>query len=421
MADQALSSATNFGVTIAVARAVSPPEFGAFAVVYALSFALLQLSRAMGTEPLVVRFSGAPDRERRTATESAAGAAVAVAVPGGAMTACAALAFDGALRSALLALAAVLPGLLLQDAWRFGFFAMGRPARAAANDLVWALAQVAAVGAVLAGGWTTAGAFVLAWGGAATLAAAFGFAQTGLRPRPGRLRAWLRQHSDLVPRYVGEFAVFRSSAQLTLYLVGAVAGLAALGSLRAAQVLLGPLNVVYLGATAFAVPEAARAGVTSPGRLGRLALQVSGTLTVISLAWGVCLLLLPDDVGRALLGAMWPLARPLLVPVLIGAIASAATVGPWVALRALGAASASLRARSTVAAINAVGGVSGALLGGAPGAAYGLAAGSLASVAVWWQQHAKAKASLRVAPDGAVPAAPSLHSAPNLVREVEAT
>ena len=33
-----------------------------------------------------------------------------------------------------------LPGLLLQDSWRFAFFALGRGSQAFLNDLVWAVA-----------------------------------------------------------------------------------------------------------------------------------------------------------------------------------------------------------------------------------------------------------------------------------------
>ena len=49
-----------------------------------------------------------------------------------------------------LAFALVQPGILIQDSWRFVFFADGRPEMAAANDVVWAKMRSLSDGAKLA-------------------------------------------------------------------------------------------------------------------------------------------------------------------------------------------------------------------------------------------------------------------------------
>jgi hypothetical protein len=98
----------------------------------------------------------------------------------------------GSVGAALLGLAATFPGLLLQDAWRFAFFAAGRGRDAFLNDVAWAIFLVPAFAlAGLAG--ASLFAITLAWvsmGLAASAAAAVGIAQARLPPRrdcrPGR-------------------------------------------------------------------------------------------------------------------------------------------------------------------------------------------------------------------------------------------
>ena len=63
----------------------------------------------------------------------------------------AALVLGGPVGRALLALAVCLPGLLVQDCWRFAFMARGTPRSALLNDGVWAMALVPLLGAVIAG------------------------------------------------------------------------------------------------------------------------------------------------------------------------------------------------------------------------------------------------------------------------------
>ena len=62
------------------------------------------------------------------------------------------------------------------------------------------------------------------------------------------------------------------SNQLRFYGVGLVAGLAAVGTLRAGQLLFGPVQMVFLGSGLIAVPEGARALAVSLERLRRASL-----------------------------------------------------------------------------------------------------------------------------------------------------
>jgi hypothetical protein len=294
------------------------------------------------------------------------------------------LASDGPLRLAFLALAIVLPGLIVQDAWRFAFFAHGRGRTAFLNDLLWAIAQL--IGLVVAFGSGAGSVFlaVIAWGGAASLAAVFGAAQVRLIPRPMAARRWSREHRDLLPPYIGEVAAYILAGQLMLYAVGLVAGLAVVGALRAAATLLGPLNVVVQGFYLVAVPEAVRVLRTSAGRFTRLCVVAALALAAAAVAWTAILVLLPESLGQALMGSVWDPAHAILFTWGLAFAAINLGTGASIGLRALAAAPRSLRAAVVTSIIGFTGAVVGARLAGAEGAGWGFLIGQTIGAGVWW-------------------------------------
>lgn len=383
--DQALSSLTNFALTLLIARSLAPREFGVFTIVYSVAFLFVQLSRALASEPLVVRHSNSLPQAWRRATKQSTGAAVSIGLIGGFGCLVAAPFFHGLTRSVVLALGVVLPGLLLQDTWRFAFFAQARPWRAAANDLIWALVQFGALAWLLRGPNPSAASFVLAWGGGATFAAILGAGQAKLMPNPLLAVSWLREQSSLAPRFAAEFLVTRGAAQLTFCIVGVIGGLAAVASLRASQILLSPLNILFLGVVGVAVPEGVRLLPGSKAFFLRGVRVLSALLAALSLAWGVVLLLLPPNAGRHLLGGNWDGAHSLLPPMIVLFMAWAVSLGPSVGLRALAEASTSLRTRLVSAPLHVAAGTIGVALGGAFGAATGLAISSCIAASISWR------------------------------------
>jgi O-antigen/teichoic acid export membrane protein len=393
LADQALSSTTNFGITILIARSFSPSALGSFALAYAYYIALLQLSRCFTSEPLMVRFSGSRRDAWHGATLHAASTAVTLGCLGTVVGLAVAGLTDGALRSSFLVVSAFLPLLLLQDLWRFGFFAAGRPRAAAANDAVWVVAMAILVLVAHAAGSPTLTWLVFAWAFSGAIAGVFGAFQVHRRPRAGHVRGWIATHRDLGIRFAGEYLVYSAAVQATLYIVGAVAGVAAVGSIRAAQTLVGPVSLVFLGVSFGAVPEGVRIAARSPGRLPRFVSTLSLCLAGVSLIWGAFLLAIPDGLGEAILGDSWRSARNLMVPIVVAVIAEGLNVGPWVGLRALAAAGRSLRGRAMIAAVTMVAGGVGSATMGAWGAAAGFAAGSVVATGVWTWQFLAANAA----------------------------
>jgi hypothetical protein len=96
------------------------------------------------------------------------------------------------------------------------------------------------------------------------------------------------------------------------------------------------------------------------------------------------MLVLPGRFGSQLLGTSWEPARQLLVPMTLTAANTGLSTAAITGLRALGAASTSLRARLIASGASMTGGLLGAAMGGAPGAAWGVAAGTAIGAATWW-------------------------------------
>jgi len=134
VADQAVSSLTNFAVNIYIARYLGAVQYGAFSLAFVTYGFALQASRGLATDPLLVRFSATDVPTWRRAVANCTGTATAVGMATGACVLAAAALLSGVTRQAFLALGLTLPGLLLQDSWRFAFFALGRGSLAFLND-----------------------------------------------------------------------------------------------------------------------------------------------------------------------------------------------------------------------------------------------------------------------------------------------
>jgi O-antigen/teichoic acid export membrane protein len=387
-ADQVISSLSNFALSVLVARQVSATEYGAFALSFALYGYLVMVSRLLVSQPLMVRFSGVERTEFVRAARQSTGAAVAVALVPAAAMALAGVTAGGTVGPTLVATAVLLPGLLLQDAWRMVFFACGRPRVAAANDAAWGVVQLALVLAVSATGRGSAVGYLVAWGLAAWVAAALGAVQAGFAPAPRSARRWLAAHWDLSRYFVSELVAINGATQLMLVLVAAIGGLAVAGTLRGAQVLTGPVTLLTLSGMAFAIPELARRPWIVGRRLLRAGAGISAAVVAPTAVWGVVLLLLPDDLGRQLLGDTWAGVESILVPTVLAMVVSVASLGPTCGVYAAKRPRVLFPLQLLAAPAFLVGGVAGVLLGGAFGAAVGIALAFAFNAGVAWIRFA---------------------------------
>lgn len=385
LGDQAVSSLSNFAVGVIVARTLGITDFGIFSLAWVTYGLVLNVSRGLVTDPLVVRFSGVPTATWRAAVSRSSGCALLVGACAGTLAVVVGSLLGGGAGMAFAALGLVLPGLLLQDSWRFAFFAAGQGHKAFINDLVWAVALAPAL--IIAAEFGTVFAFVVAWGASGALAAATGCVQVRMLPAMSASIGWLRRQRDLGPRYMIENVSNSGASQLRMYGVGAIAGLTAVGALRGAELLLGPFLALLMGLSLVAVPEAARMLRGAAHRLPRFCLLLAGGQAGAALAWGMALLLLvPGSAGRLVLGSVWEPASALILPVTLSVAGAGWVAGATTGLRALGAARRSMRTQLLTSAGYLAGGLIGAALAGASGAAWGSAIAMWLGVAWWWVQ-----------------------------------
>ncbi|MFF2149289.1 hypothetical protein [Kitasatospora sp. NPDC058190] len=384
LADQAASSMTNFAVGIYVARELGVTAFGVFSLAWLTYGVVLNVARGLATDPLVVRFSGVPDAPWRAAAARSTGAALGVGTTLGAVCLLVGLGLGGSVGPAFACLGVALPALLLQDAWRFAFFAAGTGKKAFANDLVQGVMLVPAM--VVAARVGTVAAFLLAWGASAAVAAGYGCLQSGLRPRVTRARGWLREQRDLGSRYLVENVSLSGASQLRAYGLGAIAGVGAVGAARGAELLLGPFLALLMGLSLVTVAEAARVLRQAPQRLGRFCFLLGGGQAGAALLWGSALLLMPDRLGELVLGDVWHSASQLIVPATLGVAGAGLGSGAAAGLRALAAARRSLRCQLFASACYLGGGLGGAAAAGTAGSAWGVATATACGSAVWWLQ-----------------------------------
>ena len=387
VADQAVSSLTNFAVNIYIIRRLGVAQYGAFALAYVTYGFVLQASRGLATDPLLVRFSNTDLPSWRHAVSSSTGTATVTGVVGGVLALVTAAFLDGPTRMAFLALGITLPVLMLQDSWRFAFFALGRGSQALLNDTVWAVGLVIALIYLRYAGLANVFWYVFAWGAAAGAGAAFGVLQTRVIPRVSRARDWLSRQRDLGTRYLVEGTSYGVAGQLRIYGIGLILGLVAVGYIQAASTLMGPFQVVLFGMGLAALPEAVRILHRSPRHLMIFCVICSVGLMLVALAWGITLMIvLPRGLGEWLLGPVWRPAYTLILPTTLFMMAGCVSAGASTYMHALGAARRSLSAALFTSIAFFIGSLLGALAAGAVGAVLGAAAATfLGSLVYWWQ------------------------------------
>jgi hypothetical protein len=203
-----------------------------------------------------------------------------------------------------------------------------------------------------------------------------------VRGARAELRPYLRR-GHLGQRFVVEFAVGNGSSQLAVLGLGAFATPLAVGALRGATTLFGPMNVLFNSANAFGPPVVGRAS----GKRGvvRLTLLMGAVLAVLGAGWAAVLYPLPDRLGRELLGDTWPAAAALLPA--SGAQYAVMGLGTCalLTLRVLEPkATLSLQVVFSLLSVALL--LGGYAVWGVAGAAWGLAAGSaLKATAAWWR------------------------------------
>jgi len=257
--DQAVSSASNFGTGVIVARVAGAVEFGQFMLVFMIWVVALGTHRALVSEPMVIT---SPDVGNRSVPVAhgvgaevllAAAMSVVVAVAG-----LAALAAGASYGGPLLALAPWFVPLIVQDYWRAMVFQLRRPGLALANDLVFAGVQVLAVVACVATGRRSVEWIIAAWGVGASAGALLGFRWFPGISRPVEGLRLLRRLWPTSRWLAADFSTGFASDQAYLVFAAVLLSQTDYGGFRAAVSLTGPVVVILLAGGNIGLPDAAR-------------------------------------------------------------------------------------------------------------------------------------------------------------------
>jgi O-antigen/teichoic acid export membrane protein len=380
--DQAVSSGTNFLLTILVARSVSASEFGAFAVGISVYLVCLSLGRSSVSETVVLSLGRAQGLLPKEIASGLRATLILAAVAAGLVAGIAALLPDRDAALILVVLAMGLPGLLVQDYRRIVFIALGQPRRAFVSDSVWAVLQIGGILGATAVGVRSPEVLLGIW-------AASGLVSGLLWPSTTRgwLReqgvTWLRSRRAVALPLAGEGMLFQLGNQTSVFLLGLLAGLAQAGGYRGAQSLFGPVIVLMLGLRTTMLPELMRISRTAPDRALRLANRLTLGAALAATLWGLALLAVPDSLGRQILGDTWGIAGTLIWLVTIEKAFNAIGWGAILRLRVLIKPRVSFLLRVTSTVANVLVACIGAPLGGAHGVAIGSAVVSPPLALAW--------------------------------------
>ncbi|GAA4807467.1 hypothetical protein GCM10023200_51370 [Actinomycetospora chlora] len=294
VADQLLSSGTNFLTAFVASWALAPTEFATFVVSYAVVTVVLALGRAVIGEVLLAYLPTVPAAERPAIVRSSTGAALVLGIAGSAVC-LAGGAIGHHTLSGLLWLAPWVPVALMQDARRFVFLSQGTPGRALAADGAWAGAQVVVLGLLafgvpgVSGTGFSVGGLATSWGVGALAGLLVAAAVGGGSLRPCCPRAWARRTRSLSGWFVLTSVLGQCEIYAVLVLAGILLAPADAAGLRAVQLLVfQPTATVAAALLVLVTPlvagAVARRDVDAARHARRLAFLGAGALAVAVLA-----------------------------------------------------------------------------------------------------------------------------------------
>lgn len=288
--DQGVSSGTNFLLAALVARLLDFGGLGAYGLTLTVWFAVLGIHRAIVAEPIVIGTrSGHPDEavlQRGFSAEVVLGLVLGLVVAAGSVVAL--LLDKPVIARTLVVLALVLVPLLLQDLWRFMAFFEGRPDRALANDVVFAVVQISLTVLLIASGHKSTPLFVAAWGVGAAAGAVYGFRQFRVRPR--LVSGWrqIGEHWGFSRWMLADFGTSFTMDNVYPLMVLALLGEYQFGVLQGVIRLMGPAAVILQSGGNLGVPGASRAlrerGVAGLDRFARKLTVGIGACMVVYVA-----------------------------------------------------------------------------------------------------------------------------------------
>ncbi|MBD0863955.1 hypothetical protein IA539_22550 [Gordonia sp. zg691] len=372
---QVCSNASNFLLTMAVARAMSTDAVGVYAVIMSVVGIVVGLVRAFTGEPVSFGERAVADMDTRDRALRAVACSLVLGVI--AVLVVAPLMFIALpdYKDAIILFAVFTPFAVAQDCLRFVLVADGRLSRALASEAAWLLTQ--AVFLVLLIAVDSLWSMMCAWGLGAVAAFLIGLRGYGFRLPFETVRPWFRLLRRPGGFYMLDYIVAGGLTQISILIVGAVSGLDAAGVVRVALLLLTPASVLFVGLIFALGPVCARAaGNGNIKRLKVVPFALAGIVFSVIVAYLLIVQVVPDSWMSAIGGASTDAALHILPLAAVALALNSASVGPGLSLRAIGHVSKSSVVKLVAAPFTLLAVAIGSLVGGAGGSQVGLAIGT---------------------------------------------
>lgn len=368
--DQALSSASNFVVSLLVARTLGLAQFGYFALGMSIWVVIVALYRMTVLHPVIIDLGAGS-----CSPTLARGRALRIGLMLGALMAALfgglALALDGGIVGVFAGLAVAITPVLLFEGLRAISLSLSESWRAVASDSLWMLIALCGLTIMVLAHTLTLWSAVVAWGLGAGI---------GMLPLLGRGRIqlsrvgamqWMRSRAKVSSYFGLASALSSTGSQAMVWGLAAVVSPSAVGALRAAQTLMVPGRMIATSFENLFLRKLAKGGIgNSATRRGFAAVGFGSTLV-----WSVVFLI-------AHLAGYPPLAtvfgdsfasyEAVLFPIVLGGLVGTLTVAELLSLRAMLAARPVCFLSGLFAASTVCFALLGAHLGGVLGATYGL-------------------------------------------------
>ncbi|MFC5061527.1 hypothetical protein [Actinomycetospora atypica] len=321
VADQVVSSGSNYLTAFLASLVLAPVDFGAFVLAYAVVTVLLAGTRALVGEPLLAHLPSTDPSRRGALGASALSTSLVLGLVGALI--CLVGGLSGwSLLAALLVFAPWMPLALAADAARYVLLARRDTARALVVDTVWVVVQLAVLAGVLGWGTWSVGALAAAWGiGAVAAVAVF----VGIAPeRLADPRVWWAESRYLSGWFTATSVLGQVQIYLVLLLAGAVLAAVDTAGLRAVQLLVFQPAITLMAALlVLVVPPMASCAAT--GDLAGLRRARGTALKAMAVIGVLALLAIP--LRDVLLSTFFPrytayavLVAPIAIQTAIGAL-----------------------------------------------------------------------------------------------------
>lgn len=391
--DQILSGITNVATLVWVAHAASPLGFGQFSLVMMVFMVAQVAFRSLVSTTVLVHPEDADDR-----VPDVLASALVLSSLSGLLAALAGIVLQVAsseLGVPLIILGLALPGLLVQDVGRHLAIARQLPSHAVTLDLIWMAGLSGGFVLLHLRGSATVGSLVAVWATAGFVAGVVALLQNGMPASVGL--GWVRERWDFSWRSMVSGLSASATVLVTASLMTLFSSPLAVAAFRSASLLASPSTAVQLAVSTSAATDIARERDDSEAvaRHMRRAIVIATAIGVANL---LVLVLLPDAVGRLLLGDAWYVVEPFMLAISLRIVLMSAQAGIRASL--IGRHRMQLAMVTDVVSIVMVGlaMVIGAATGDVAGALWGMAVGTGIStlcwyVALWWDGRPENDAS----------------------------